>query len=200
MLDYFALLEEARRPGLDPERINETFHRLSREQHPDQRTPGGTAEQAASDHAGFAALNVAQQTLSDPRGRLRHLLSLEYPQAGVSGPSAVPPALADLMFPVQTLLGQTDAFLARKAFASSALARALLAGEGFVLQEQAEEKLAALEEKLAQLPAELKAFDAHQWDARPMNAVGVLLGFYHGFAYLSRWIEQFRERVFQLAA
>ena len=39
MLDYFALLEEERRPWIDPEKIKETFHRLSREQHPDQRTP-----------------------------------------------------------------------------------------------------------------------------------------------------------------
>ena len=145
-------------------------------------------------------LNVAQQTLTEPRRRLRHLLSLEYPQVSVSGPSAVPPALADLMFPVQSLLGQADAFLARKSAAASALSLAMLAGEGFVLQEQAGEKLAVLEEKLARLTDELKAFDAHRWDARPADGAAVLLGFYHGFAYLGRWIEQFRERLFQLAA
>lgn len=196
MIDYFALLEEERRPWIDPERIKETFHRLSRDQHPDQRSQDGVNPNDAD----FAALNVAQQTLRDPKSLLRHLLSLEFPQASVSGPSAVPPALADLMFPVQSLLGQIDALLARKANAPSALSRALLAGEGFVLQEQAEEKLASLEDQLAKLAEELQRFDSQKWDERPADAASILLGFYHGFAYLSRWIEQFRERLFQLAS
>ncbi len=199
MLDYFALLEEERRPWIDPGRVKETFHRLSRNQHPDQRTSGGSVEQVSSDNADFAALNVAQQTLRDPRSRLRHLLSLEYPQVSVSGPSAVPSGLADLMFPVQSLLGQADAFLARKAAASSALSLAMLAGEGFLLQERAEKKLAALEAKLSELTDELQQFDSQRWYTRPADTASVLLGFYHGFAYLGRWTEQFRERLFQLA-
>lgn len=192
MPDYFALLGEQRRPWLDPERIKETFHRLSRDQHPDQ--------QAAGDEVDFTALNVAQQTLRDTRSRLRHLLSLEYQEVSVSGPSVVPPALADLMFPIQSLLVQADAFLARKASAAGALSRAMLAGEGFVLQERAEEEFARLEEKLAALTEELQGFDAQSWDARPPETASILLGFYHGFAYLGRWTEQFRERLFQLAA
>ena len=34
MTDLFALLGEPRRPDLDPERIKQTFHRLSRTEHP----------------------------------------------------------------------------------------------------------------------------------------------------------------------
>ena len=191
MTDYFALLDEPRRPWLDEERVKETFHRLSRERHPDQ-VATATAD-------GFAELNAAQAALRDPKSRLRHLLALEYPHVAVSGPAIVPPALADLLFPVHTLLQRIDAFLARQAAASGALARALLSGEQFTLREEAENQLADLEKLHATLLAGLQDFDATSWHQRPPGAEATLLGFYHGFAYLSRWIEQFRERMYQLS-
>ncbi len=131
MTDFFALLGEPRRPWLDEERVKETFHRLSREQHPDQADATGD----------FAALNAAQAALREPKARLRHLLALEFPHAAVSGPASVPPALAALLFPVHELLQKIDAFLARQAAAAGALGKALLAGEQFELREQAEARL-----------------------------------------------------------
>ena len=115
MTDLFALLGEPRRPFLDPERIKETFHRLSRTEHPDQQT----APAVAAD-AGFAQLNLAQATLRDPKTRLRHLLELEFPAVRLSGPSTVPPALGDLFAPIHGLLREIDALLSRKANAPSA--------------------------------------------------------------------------------
>ncbi len=187
--DYFALLGESRRPWLDEERVKETFHRLSRERHPDQVTAVGD----------FAELNAAQAALRDPKTRLRHLLALEYPHVAVSGPASVPAALSELLFPIHGLLQKIDAFLARQDAASGALARALLAGEQFALREEAETRLGELEALHATLLAELQTFDAARWDARPPDAETTLLGFYHGFAYLSRWLEQFRERLFRLS-
>ena len=119
--DFFALLGEPRRPWLDPEQVKETFHRLSRTEHPDQQ---------AAENTDFARLNQAQATLRDPKGRLRHLLELEYPEVKLSGPSGVPGGLADLFVSVHELLRETDAVLAKKAAAASALAKALLAREG----------------------------------------------------------------------
>lgn len=192
MTDYFALLGEERRPSLDPERIRATYHRLSREWHPDQQSGTGPARD-------FAALNTAQRTLTDPKSRVRHLLALEYPQISVSGPSAVPTALADLMFPLQALLAEANAFLGRKNATTHELSRALMAADGFFLQEKIEERLAGIEERLDTLLDELRRFDAERWDARPADAGTILLGFYHGFAYLGRWSGQLREQLFGLA-
>ena len=68
--DYFALLGEPRRPFLDPERVKETFHRLSLCQHPDQQQDG---DPSGGDD--FARLNQAQQVLREPKARLKHLLA-----------------------------------------------------------------------------------------------------------------------------
>ncbi len=188
MTDHFALLGEARRPWLDPERVRDTFHRLGREQHPD----------AAGDGDGFARLNQAQAALGDPKARLRHLLELEYPEVRVAGPAVVPPALADLFAPVLTLLRDVDALLAKKAAASSSLARALLARQEFALREAAETLLARLDTLHADALGELRAFDAAWERGRPADAAARLLEFHGRFAYLSRWTEQLRERLFLL--
>ncbi len=189
--DHFALLGEPRRPWLDPEQVKETFHRLSRTEHPDQ-TEGAGAD------ADFARLNTAQATLRDPKARLRHLLELEYPQVRLAGPSDVPAGLADRFVAVHGLLHETAALLSKKAAASSALAKALLAREEHAAREKVEAALDGLGALLDETEGELKGFDALWTAARPPNAAGTLLGLYQRFAYLSRWMEQLRERLFQL--
>ena len=191
MTDPFALLGEARRPALDPERVRDTFHRLSREQHPDAAGGGGDGGED------FARLNQAQAALCDPKARLRCLLELEYPDVRVAGPAVVPPALADLFAPVLTLLRDIDALLAKKAAAPSALAKALLARQEWALRESAESLLEKLDALHAATLEALRAFDA-AWEPRPPDAVVRLVDFHGRFAYLSRWTEQLRERLFQL--
>ena len=193
--DFFALLGEERRPWVDRDRVKETFHRLSREQHPDQQASGSTGEADAV----FARLNAAQAALRDPKSRLRCLLEIEYPEVKVSGPASVPQTLAELFAPIHELLRDIDALLARKAAAPSALARALMAREELGLQQAAQERLGELGTLHEQALEELQAFDA-RWEPRPPDAAGQLLEFYHWFAYLSRWTDQLRERLFQLAA
>ena len=192
--DFFALLGEERRPWLDPERVKETFHRLSREQHPDQQMVGSTGETDAV----FARLNAAQMALRDPKMRLRCLLEIEFPEVRLSGPASVPETLADLFAPIHELLKSVDALLARKAAAPSALARALMAREELNLQEAAQERLNQLETLQAQALEELRSLDA-RWEPRPTDAAAQLHDFYQQFAYLSRWTDQLRERLFQLA-
>ena len=191
--DFFALLGEARRPGLDPERVKDTFHRLSREQHPDAAAGSGHGDGGED----FARLNQAQGTLRDPRARLRHLLELEYPEVRVAGPAVVPGALADLFAPVLTLLREIDALLAKKAAAPSVLAKALLARQEWTLREAAETLLEKLDDLHAAALEELRTFDA-AWEPRPPDAAARLVDFHGRFAYLSRWTEQLRERLFEL--
>ena len=190
--DFFALLDEERRPWLDPERVKDTFHRLSRTEHPDQAV--------VEEDADFARLNQAQATLRDPKARLRHLLELEYPEVRLAGPSNVPPTLADLFVDIHEHLRAADAVLAKKAAASSALARALLAREELAVREGLEPVLDRLAELEAAAKEELQVFDARWCDARPTDAAATLRDFYARFAYLARWTEQGRERLFQLGA
>ena len=192
MTDLFALLGEPRRPALDPERIKETFHRLSRTEHPDQH-----ASPSDTTGADFAQLNLAQATLRDPKTRLRHLLELEFPTVRLAGPSTVPPTLADLFAPTHTLLREIDALLAKKSAAPSALARALLAREEWTLRERAEATLAEVETLHASTLVDLQTVDT-AWDGRPPDADVRLHDLYQRFSYLSRWAEQLRERLFVL--
>lgn len=182
MVDYFALLGEPRRPSLDPERIKETFHRLSRERHPDQAGGGQEA---------FAELNVAQETLRDPKARLRHLLALEFPEIVTAGPAIVPASLADEFGPVLGLLQKAGVFLPRLTAATGALAKALLVREATALRAELREVAARLEGKMASAADDLRSLNAG-WDAC------ALLDLYHRFAYLGRWLEQLRERTFEL--
>lgn len=181
--DYFALLGEERRPWLDPERVAETFRRLSRTMHPDQAEAG---EGGSED---FAALNQAQQTLRDPKLRLAHLIGLEYPEVRLSGPAAVPAALADRIGPILSLLQEADGLLARKAAADSALSRALLARRELELRELVEEQLQAVEALYEHALADLRDED---------RSAGRLVSLYQRFAYLTRWRGQLQEKLGQL--
>ena len=186
--DFFALLGGPRRPWLDPEQVKETFHHLSRTLHPDQQA------EATGD---FARLNEAQATLRDPKSRLRHLLELEHPQVRLAGPAGIPPGLANLFAPVHGLLQDVDSLLGKKISACSALAKALLARDEFTLREKVENSLAELETLEADALAELQAFDT-EWTSGLPGGADRLHMFYQRFAYLSRWIAQLRERLFQL--
>ncbi len=193
--DFFELLGEARRPWLDPEHVKDTFHRLSRTEHPDQRASPPPDHGNAD--ARFARFNQAQAALRDSKSRLRHLLELEYPQVKLSGPANVPGTLADLFAPILSLLQDIDAFQAKKSAALSALAKALLARDEFALREKVEARLEELDTLNAAAIEELQAFDA-RWSPRPADAAVQLHGFYQRFAYLSRWTDQLREHLFQL--
>ena len=193
--DPFALLGLPRRPWLEPETVKEAFHRLGRELHPDAAGDAGDAGR-------FAALNEAQATLADPRRRLSSLLAWEFGDGGASSaPAPVPVALGNLVFPTQGFLQTVDGFLARKAAASGALARALLAREEWTLREETETRLVELETLLGAALDDLRRFDAERWDddaMRAPDAAATLRGLRDRLSYLGRWTEQFRERLFQL--
>ena len=84
MTDYFALLGEARRAWLDPEKLKEKYFALNRA--------------TAAD----AELNEAFRVLSDPKLRLHHLLTLD--GAELTASRQVPPSVAELFWNTGTLL------------------------------------------------------------------------------------------------
>ena len=101
MTDYFALLGEARRAWLDPEKLKEKYFALNRA--------------TAAD----AELNEAFRVLSDPKLRLHHLLTLD--GAELTASRQVPPSVAELFWNTGTLLREVEQWLLRSAEATSTL-------------------------------------------------------------------------------
>ena len=187
MTDHFATLGQPRRPWLDREALKEAFHRATAQQHPD--IAGGSGDQAA-------ALNTAYATLRDPAARLRHLLELEWPDAGPA-PATIAPELADLFGRIAALRQAGAALKKKQAAAHSPLARALLAGERTAHRRDLEAALAVLASAESSALENLRALDA-AWSARTDELRGQLMAAHQSFAFLVKWQAQLREDLFQL--
>jgi curved DNA-binding protein CbpA len=189
MPDYFATLQQPRRPWLNLEALKEDFHRKTAECHPD--VSGGV------DDGHFAGLNAAYTALRDPASRLRHLLELEAPER-LAPSREIPPALADLFMSVAGFRHALDAFSKKESAASSALARALLAGERLALSRQGAAIRADLEAAYDAAMDTLRALDS-DWekDPRPSDTAERLAVLHHQCAYLSKWRSQLAEALFR---
>ena len=119
MTDFFALLHEPRRPGLDASRLRDKFLALASECHPDRVHNASAAEKAAANRH-YAELNAAVQCLTDPKTRLLHLLELE---RGSRPPEiqTIPPALADWFVGIAAICREADAFLLEREKVTSPL-------------------------------------------------------------------------------
>jgi curved DNA-binding protein CbpA len=178
MTDYFALLGEARRAWLDPEKLKEKYFAHSRA--------------AATD----AELNEAYRVLSDAKLRLHHLLTLEGAELRVGRP--VPPSVAELFWNAGALLREVERWLLKHGDATSVLGRALVSSERTKLEgklEKLEKELNALyETKLAQL----RQIDAAA-HSEPPNELPSLIELYDSISYLSRLREQTKEQRFRMS-
>ncbi len=179
MIDYFALLEEARRPWLEPERLKEKYFARNRA--------------APAD----AELNEAFRVLSDPKLRLHHLLTLEGADLAAGRP--VPPSVAELFWNAGRLLREVDHWLIRNAGATSALARSLLAAEKSRLETSLEQLGAQLLATFETELSELRLVDA-TWKVDAPNELTPLVRHYDSISYLGRLRERTAEKQFELTA
>jgi len=202
MTDFFALLDEPRRPWLEPDLLKAKFLARSAQVHPDRIHGAGETEKAAASRQ-YAELNTAYNCLRDPKERLGHLLQLEL---GVRPKDLqqMPDELAETFLEVAQLCRQADAFLAEKARVTSSLLQVQLFERG---QEWAE-KLTGLQLTLVNrrevLTGQVKNLDA-QWEtaraggAPYRQALGQLEELYRLLSFFTRWIAQLQERLFRLA-
>ena len=196
MTDYFAVLQEPRRPWLDPGSLKENFTLRSAQVHPDRIAKTGTKVQEHD----FTQLNAAYNCLCHPRSRLQHLIELETgtrPQQV----QEIPGELMDTFMEVASACREADSILSRKPSEPSPL----LQLEFFQIAQECAEKLAAIEQRVQRrtdkLLAEVRQIDG-QWsagaqDLRPkllqqLSSIHRLLG------YFERWANQLRERALQL--
>jgi curved DNA-binding protein CbpA len=186
--DFFALLNQPRRPWLDLDRLKQEYQRLTFEQHPD-RTDG------VSERRDFAEITEAYRVLSSPKLRLQHLLSL---QGEGTQTSELPGEMADIFMEIATLVNDTDRSLQRRHAASSALAKSMLRSELTVLQHRLDAALLKLNQRHADLVADLNQID-QQWAHDRAAVSPELAKLSQRFGFLDRWIAQLREKQFQLS-
>jgi hypothetical protein len=198
--DYFALLDEPRRPWLDPESLKKKFLALSANSHPDKVHSASESEKINASKR-FTELNAAYNCLATPKSRLLHLLEIER-GAKPKDVQQIPGGLADLFAEVATICRAADGFISEKAKAVSPL----LQVKFFERAQEWIEKLNAVRAKLSELSerlfAELTLLDA-KWMAADPRARGRLLDdleeLYRLFSYFNRWGGQIQERIVQLS-
>ena len=164
MSDYFFLLDEPRRPWLEPELLKEKFFALSAAVHPD-RVHNLSPDEREKAQQRYTELNSAYNNLREPRLRLRHLLELELGRKP-SDLTQVPEDLMNLFFAIGKTFREADAFLAEKAQASSPLIKVQLFKRGMDWTEalqKLQQEVGARRDKLIE---ELKSLNA-AWNASP---------------------------------
>ena len=180
MTDYFALLDQARAPWLDPATLKEVFHRKTLEQHPDS---------ARGAEGAFAELNEAYQVLQDPKRRLHHLLSLE--NRAPSPNQAVPADLQELFLEIGALHQGAAQLLEKMRAASNPLSKSLLKADVVAAQNDVRELRAKVRELHDAAEQQLRQTATTQ--------IGEISLLYQRFAYLGRWAAQLDELAFQLS-
>jgi hypothetical protein len=196
MTDYFALLNEPRRPWLEAEALKEKFLAFSAEVHPDRVHQSSEADRLAANRR-YTELKAAYHCLREPRDRLRHLLELEL-GTKPSDLTNVPDDLMELFFSVGKLLREADAFVAEKGRASSPL----LQVQFFEGGQEWIEKFGGLRETInlrrEPLINELKSLNA-TWDGEPQKPLERLLEIWRLLSFYERWLAQIQDRVVQLS-
>jgi curved DNA-binding protein CbpA len=188
MTDYFAVLDEPRRPSLDPEALKAKFLSLSAAVHPDRVHNAPETDRAAA-HERYTQLNAAYQCLRDTKSRLRHFLELER-GARLRDVQEIPPETMDLFFRVGEVCRETDRFLAEKRQITSPLLKVQFFERGEEYRKKLENLGADLRQRIAAAEGEVVSLDP---------SLPRLEAIYRLLSYYGRWLSQLQERSVQLA-
>jgi len=194
--DYFALLDEPRKPWLDPEALKEKFLALSAEVHPDRVHQASEADKLAANRR-YTELNAAYNCLRESRDRLRHLLELELGQKP-SDLTNVPNDLMDMFFAVGKLLREVDTFVAEKGKATSPLLQVQFFERGQEWIERLDGLRQTINSRREPLIDELKRLSTG-WGSGLPKALERLLEIWRFLSFYDRWLAQIQERVVQLS-
>ncbi len=203
MTDYFALLNESRRPWLDPEVLKQKFLGLSPGVHPDRVHPLGESERAAAQER-YVELNAAYRCLREPKDRLRHLLELELGSVP-KDIQRLPSDLMDFLMTIGEVCREADRLVAEKAKITSPLLKV----QCFERSQEWTGKLQALQRKTGAwrelLLEELKQID-RDWISPPSpgssaraESLRRLEELHRLFSYFDRWLGQIQERIVRLS-
>jgi len=205
MTDYFALLDEPRRPWLEPDSLKARFLALAAKMHPDRLHNAPEAQKQAANQL-YAELTSAYRCLREPNERLRHLLELELR----SKPDAVRP-IAEANMGLYTEVSQVcrgvDQFLTERSQVTSPLLKV----RQFELAQGWTDKLRRWQQEIINraeaLGAELRGMN-QAWESAPPAGSAArraslplerLEELYRESSYLQRWLAQVQERIVRLS-
>jgi DnaJ-domain-containing protein 1 len=205
MTDYFVLLDEPRRPWLDPDALKAKFLTLAAKVHPDRVNHASEGERRAA-HQRYTELNAAFQCLREAKERLRHLLELER-GTKPDDVQKISSGMADLFTEVSELCREADQFLAEKARLTSPLLKAQLFERGMALSDRLTAMLQKLNAKYDALTEQILYLNMAWESAPPIGSparghvlpLSRLEHLYRDISYLSRWQRQIQDRSVQLS-
>lgn len=180
MDDAFALLDLPRLAALDEDEIQQRHHARIADVHPDKATNDEDRDEFSKRSS---ELNQAAQTLKNPVTRLRHLLDLLAP--GEKHDAGLDPDLMELFAEVGAAVQNAQQLQKKKAEATSALAKALLADEEMQAQESLQSALGEVTQMEAGLDLEISAID----DLRRV---------YTKLSFLDKWRRQLNDGLLAL--
>ncbi len=184
--DCFALLDLPVQAALDEATLQSRYFEKSKTSHPDF---------TAGDSSEATQLNAAFETLRAPERRLKHLLELRTENAWRAIP--MDSALMSLFEKLGPQLQKAGQFQKRRAGATTALAKALLAPEEMTLRESLEALGVQLEEQREQLEDTLPAID-QRINANDTTVWLQVQAIQAKLSYLARWQSQIREALLAL--
>lgn len=201
MPDYFALLDEPRRPWLDAEALKQKFLARSTDVHPDRVHGASEVDKRAANQL-YTDLNAAYVCLREPRHRLRHLLELELGHKPADL-QEMPAELANLFMEIAATCREADGFLARQSLVTSPLLHA----QSFAEVQHWTERLIVLQRIITghheKLLTCLRALDA-AWCERasdPASRAALLPELENNcrqLGFFPRWNGQIQERLVRL--
>ena len=197
-LDCFALLNEQRRPWLDPESLKQKFFGLSAQFHPDRVHNASETEKAAAQER-YTSLNAAYNRLRDLKQRLLHLLELERGHKP-SEVQNIPAGLIPLFSEVNRTCRRAAAVLQEMRQAGSPLLKVQMFERGQECSEQLLSLQAKLNVEQAKLMSEIREIDS-EWNENENHEPQLrrLEEIYRLLSYFGRWSAQLQEQIAQFA-
>ena len=188
MVDYFDVLGIARRASLSADEVRAGFQQQGAKIHPDGASDPDNRKQRET---AFQQLTEAYSLLTSTPRRLKHLLELVAP--GLAKGGILDESLMALFSMINSVLQKADSLLEKKAQATSALARALLAGESLETEDLLANAAGELLKRQEVLDAKLVAFDAAE-----SSDANSLAGLAQEAAFLEKWESQIQQRRLRL--
>jgi DnaJ-domain-containing protein 1 len=198
MIDNFALLNEPRRPWIEPDDLKEKFISLSSEVHPDRLHNASAAEKESATKR-YAELNAAYNCLREPKDRLRHLLELTLGKK-LEEIQQVPAGMMEEAFEVGSLCRKVDAFLGEKEKATSPMLKVQFFERGQEWVDKLNELQGRISKRRESVVEEIKQIDSI-WDggAKSNSTLDRLDEIHRLLSYFNRWTGQIQERILSLS-
>jgi DnaJ-domain-containing protein 1 len=200
--DYFALLDEPRRPWLDSAELKNKFLKLSADIHPD-RIHSAEASLKLAANERYIELNAAFQCLSQPRDRLRHFLELET-GTRPTDQQRIAPELMDFFSEIANVCKDVDAFIIEKGRTVSPMLQVQLLVRAQEWLERLNELKQRITSRRDELIGEIQTLNTYWQRAANLSGpdeqspLGRLEEIYRLMSFLDRWLSQIQERSVKL--